>query len=456
MELDLQSLHKQKREAQVSQPKQAQPTSSKSSTSAFADPLAAGIQSLSKTCAESLRASNKAIFEALVAMGNSTATSHAEEQLLLAETGLASNSAALKQTLKTLSEMEPSILKRNDQFQDSMKHYKNLLVILVDRVSQERIAVGICREECAAYNAELKRHLKCGVLCAPSDARPKGAVGTSTMAELENKPFLAHKGKGKSDSVAKNPLAAAGGVKAVTRNPSGGKFHQQRQLDDDNDDVDVEADIERKASVASASRAGSGLAQRVMSAAVHKFHVQASAVSNLTVKFADETARLLTSHSHPSQTDEQRTGGDPELASSSNRPRSNAPVGAKAIAQQALEAYEMPEAYHFSDAEKAAFEKQGEQLLQRQHTLEAQSAKEVELGVMQLSQLNALVSEHVFAQAEQIAMLERNTEESRTAIRKAASELEKPLERKWNGTRMFIVFVWINIVVLYLSHWVIR
>lgn len=112
--------------------------------------------------------------------------------------------------------------------------------------------------------------------------------------------------------------------------------------------------------------------------------------------------------------------------------------------------------FDFTEAEKAAFTEEAHQLqlLHRDETLT--SVAEVEVSVRQLSQLTSLINERLLSQNEQISIVHKNTQQSKQNVENANKELRRPLASMWNATRLLILLIWLQTLVVVILHWLIR
>lgn len=95
-------------------------------------------------------------------------------------------------------------------------------------------------------------------------------------------------------------------------------------------------------------------------------------------------------------------------------------------------------------------------LLDRRKVTHASDALQVEASIRELGLLTTIMQEQVALQAEQVSFIERNVKESKANVEKGTEELRKPLQSRWNMKRLLLVFLWINIVVLWLMDKVVR
>ncbi|AYU83839.1 hypothetical protein, conserved [Leishmania donovani] len=112
--------------------------------------------------------------------------------------------------------------------------------------------------------------------------------------------------------------------------------------------------------------------------------------------------------------------------------------------------------YQLTNEEEAYLREQNRALLEAQRQASAQDAKAVEALVRELSQLTSLMSEQVVQQTEQFSLIVKNTEAAHTNVKKAMSEVEKPLSAFWNPTRQLVAVLWVCMAVLLAVNWASR
>ncbi|CBZ26320.1 conserved hypothetical protein [Leishmania mexicana MHOM/GT/2001/U1103] len=112
--------------------------------------------------------------------------------------------------------------------------------------------------------------------------------------------------------------------------------------------------------------------------------------------------------------------------------------------------------YQLTNEEEAHLQEQNRALLQAQRQASAQDAKAVEALVRELSQLTSLMNEQVVQQTEQFSLIVKNTEVAHTNVKKAMSEVEKPLCAFWNPTRQLVALLWVCMALLVTVNWASR
>jgi hypothetical protein len=95
-------------------------------------------------------------------------------------------------------------------------------------------------------------------------------------------------------------------------------------------------------------------------------------------------------------------------------------------------------------------------LLVQQKRSSAQEAKQVEAAVHEVSVMNAIMAEQVALQAEQLALVERNTDSSHDNLVAAAGELKKPLSARWNAKRTLAATLYGCSAFLLFANWALR
>lgn len=114
------------------------------------------------------------------------------------------------------------------------------------------------------------------------------------------------------------------------------------------------------------------------------------------------------------------------------------------------------ESLPYTPEEAAVLTQEHASLQERQRKVFAEDAVEVEAAVQDLAHLNSLVSEAVVSQRDKFTVVLKNTEEAQLNLKKAAVELEKPLQKFWNARRQLIALLWWCIFTLWAIHWLLR